>query len=129
MHEVTQTILAGDKRALGNCLQACVASIYELPMEAVPHFVQFDDWRAALNLWVKGKGGYLLMVWSDRLPNPAPVQERPLLAFGESPRGDFSHSVVWSNGILAHDPHPSRAGLSGPPYELWDILPSGDVDG
>lgn len=42
MKEVYQTIV--DKNN-GNCLQAATASLFELPLESVPHFISFgDDW-------------------------------------------------------------------------------------
>lgn len=102
----------------GNCLQAAVASIYELPIDAVPHFAQFNDWGGALRLWVDGQGGDLLL-WTADEP-----QDVPLLAFGKSPRGDFRHAVVWQAGRMIHDPHPDGTGLDGPPEEFWAVLPT-----
>jgi hypothetical protein len=100
---------------LGNCLQAAVASILERPIDAVPHFVQFRDWGAALRLYVEGEGNSLLL-WKVDEP-----QDRPLLAFGKSPRGDFRHAVVWQAGRMIHDPHPDGTGLDGRPEEFWGI--------
>lgn len=107
---------------LGNCLQACVASIHELPIEAVPHFVQFEAFGEALDLWLKGRGFDIRLRVNRGREVSTTVAGRPVLAFGKSPRGDFSHSVVFVDGQLAHDPHPSHDGLEGEPYELWDIL-------
>ncbi len=118
MIPVTQTIpYEAGSLVLGNCLQAAVASIYELPIEAVPHFVQFEDWREALALWVRGRGGSL-QLWKDDPPMGV-----VLLAFGKSPRGNFRHAVVWEDGAMTHDPHPDRTGLDGPVEEFWCVLP------
>jgi hypothetical protein len=107
---------------LGNCLQACVASIHELPIEAVPHFVQFENFGEALRLWLDGRGFALVERATLKHPDIAPWQPGvPILAFGKSPRGGWAHSVVWQDGDLLHDPHPSHDGLDGEPYELWDI--------
>ena len=108
---------------LGNCLQAAVASIYELPIEAVPHFVQFEAWGEALKLYVHGRGA-LLQLWKTNAP-----ADMTLLAFGKSPRGDFRHAVVWQGGRMIHDPHPDGTGLDGPPEEFWGITtPSEEGD-
>jgi len=29
----------------GNCLQACVASLCELPLEDIPQFITFENWK------------------------------------------------------------------------------------
>lgn len=100
----------------GNCLAAAVASIYELPIEAVPHFAQFDSkWGAALALYVESRGFALTKL------HTAPIGGEITLAFGKSPRGAFSHAVVWQNDAVLHDPHPSKAGLDGYPDEFWSI--------
>jgi len=115
---VKQTIAFDEgSQVLGNCLQAAVASIYELPIEAVPHFVQFQRWGEALKLYVEDRGAQLLL-WTRDEP-----KDRPLLAFGKSPRGDFRHAVVWQKGKMIHDPHPDGTGLDGPPDEYWSIVP------
>jgi len=115
---VKQTIpFEEGSQVLGNCLQAAVASIYELPIEAVPHFVQFQRWGEALKLYVEDRGAQLLL-WTRDEP-----RDRPLLAFGKSPRGDFRHAVVWQEGKMIHDPHPDGTGLDGPPDEYWSIVP------
>lgn len=106
----------------GNCLQAAVAAIYELPIEAVPHFVQFARWGEALRMWVEDQGAELLL-WKADEP-----QDVPLLAFGKSPRGDFRHAVVWQAGHMIHDPHPDGTGLDGPPEEFWGILPVASIE-
>jgi hypothetical protein len=110
----TQTIVVGDPSGLpGDCLRAAVASLLDLPTEAVPHFALFGrNWWNALALWCDGNG-YLL---NREQAEPS----IPCLAFGMSPR-DVYHAVVWADGECMHDPHPSRAGLSDAPGEFWAI--------
>lgn len=99
----------------GNCLQAAVASVYELPIEAVPHFIQFGDkWGAALQMYVHSTGHELLRLRYE------PTDDEVVLAFGTSPRG-VQHSVVWRAGAMIHDPHPSKSGLVGEPKSFWSI--------
>jgi len=98
----------------GNCVQATVASILEMSLDLVPHFILFDSvWGRALQMWLDEKGYDLYEVGPD-----APG---PLMAYGDSPRGDFQHSVVWQDGKLLVDPHPDQTGLVGEPHEYWRI--------
>lgn len=92
----------------GNCLQACIASLFDLPLDEVPHFIRVPDWWEALNNWLGERGLYVMDYPTDAgLPWMAGYQ----LIYGKSPRGDFNHIVVGFEGAMVHDPHPSRDGL------------------
>jgi len=118
MRPIDQTTFSSDWQAddCGNCLQACLASIFDFELSDVPHFVHlYDDWFHPLQDWLAGYGLYAMKV-----VNPHPEKdgyERLLgvkgcaLMFGKSPRGAFDHIVVSDGGKLAHDPHPTHAGL------------------
>lgn len=111
----TQTIFVNDPRGIpGDCLRTAVASLLELPTEAVPHFVLFDtpgEWFNVLTLWLRGRGLYIK-------PLPGSNVDRECLALGMSPR-DVEHVVVWGPDGLIHDPHPSRAGIE--PRQFWAL--------
>jgi hypothetical protein len=115
MRPVLQTIL-GDR---GNCTQAVLASVLELPLESVPNF--FDagptdtDWWNALYTFLAGRN---LSMWHVYYPNHEhallDLKHRPghLLVWGESPRSPTrQHYVVWRGGQMVHDPHPGCGGL------------------
>lgn len=106
MTGVTQTILYDPANEVvhGNCLQAAVASVLELPLDAVPHFSQFAWWDAAMELWARGRGLTVRKWLTETIPD-----ERCVLG-GQSERGVL-HSVVGEGGRIVWDPHPSRAGL------------------
>ncbi len=107
MKPLDQTILVGNPEGRpGNCLQACVASILELSLEEVPHFVENEEveWQHAMIQWFKEKGYSIF--GTDGLYKPTGY----CIACGLSERG-FRHAVVWKDGELIHDPHPSRAGI------------------
>lgn len=100
----------------GNCFQACVASILERALDDTPNFAEvygpyfmkgFREWAVSIGIGAVYLNG--CTVW--------PVGAHSI-ATGASPRGDFLHSVVWLNRKLAHDPHPSRAGIIGEPREF-----------
>lgn len=89
----------------GNCQQAAIASLLDLDLTEVPNFIEQPQgfWQSFWE-FMTARG----LVAID-LPG-----ERHFgcyhLAYGPSPRG-VSHAVIYRYGALAHDPHPSRAGL------------------
>jgi hypothetical protein len=112
---VDQTIMGSHRPPYGNCLQAALASLTELPLEECPHLAGREDWWEELSRWAAGAGYNLLAGVGAEAP------EGWSLAVGESPRG-FSHVCVYRDGQLAHDPHPSRAGLASV-KEYWLLWP------
>jgi hypothetical protein len=104
MRPVTQTIFHDDPDGRpGNCLQACIASLLDLPLDDVPHFLLHDDWTGALEQFLTAHGRRLHA-------QPASDHCAYGMAWGPSKRG-VRHAVVWADGRMAHDPHPSHAGL------------------
>ena len=104
MKPVTQTILHGDPDGRpGNCLQAAIASLLELPLHVVPHFVLHDDWLERMAAFCTIHGYEL----SSQAPDEYCAYG---MAWGLSERG-VRHAVCWVDGRLAFDPHTSRTGL------------------
>lgn len=115
--KVDQTILAGDPRRVGNCFAACVASYLGVPLAVVPNFVELGE---------RGEDGYALGWWWAAVGFMAahglgPVDledvdqgapDEILFVAGPSLRG-VQHQVLYLDGELWHDPHPSREGLLG----------------
>lgn len=114
-HQVTQTLLAGrDDGVPGNCVQAAVASLLGLPIEAVPHFLLWEQWNYVRASWLEERGYALTCTQTQELP--------PLgrcIAAGMSPRG-IRHVCVAEDGRIAWDPHPSGDGLVSVD-EIWFI--------
>lgn len=100
MKGVDQDILV-ENDGFGNCLQAAVASIIEVPLNAVPNFKLFGDWYDRMEEFLNEKGFEIF---------DEPMEDEYALAFGVSPRGN-KHAVVLLNDNVAHDPHPSRGGV------------------
>ena len=122
MTPVDQTI-TGDG---GNCYQAALASVLELPLADVPHFraTHPDDMHGAAARWLKGWGVRLLpMYFTDRddLARTHFDFSMYVLVAGYGPRrrADGSrrqHAVVgrtlpWGVELL-HDPHPDKTFLA-----------------
>lgn len=114
---VDQTILATDPKRVGNCVSACVATYLDVPLETVPHFVEHGSDLAGddtdPNAWWWLLVGYLAAygLWPVDLPDLAHAELGEMVfASGPSPRG-IAHQVLYRDGVLWHDPHPSRDGI------------------
>lgn len=135
MIQHTQTIFGNGEAGAtpGNCMQTAVASLLDLPLEEVPHFVALPEnqWWSAFLDWV-GKRGLRLEMYAPRFPTLAEYaggtlitgplsmvpKDKIVLALGMAERG-FEHVVLYQDGKLVHDPHPSEAGLLAEPEEVW----------
>ena len=109
----------------GDCQRAVIASLLELTIEEVPHFLEgnpdADEFFCRLQAFVNSKGYAYLTV-------PA----RTGIFFGDcvdvyheisgpSPRGNGTyHAVVGKNGQVFFDPHPSNQGLAGT-FKDWEF--------
>ncbi len=99
----------------GDCFRAVLASILERPIAEVPHFaamtkIASDFWEHVYT-WLEAQG---YQYYPGKNP-PAGALEYHALS-GPSPRtkGGF-HATVGRAGQVAHDPHPSRDGITGDP--------------
>lgn len=117
MKPVMQTFFRDEHGEPGNCVQASVASLLELPLEAVPHFfagkdetnyhegwVMFTDWFEALGIYPRE------IQVKDEGHGPHPAWTWHHLASGKSPRG-IDHMVIRSGFDIVHDPHPDGGGV------------------
>ena len=112
MKPVMQSILLDDKGPIkGDCFRACVASIMELPIDALPNFCSLPpDWWERFGQWLRERGWACVEV---QLPATFAVPFDTWVIFsGKGPRG-VMHSVVGElkygspSATLVHDPHPS----------------------
>ena len=109
MTPVDQThFWAPDGSSQGNCLQAATASILDLPLDEVPNFHDCEQgfWQGFKD-FIKSRGYVVMALRKDGWCRHSGAH---YLAYGQSPRG-VTHAVVYCRGVLAHDPHPSRAGI------------------
>jgi len=114
---ITQTILATDPKREGNCLPACVATALDIPLEKVPHFIEFGiqingegDRIAWWSIFLGFMAGHGL--WPVHLETPEQAETGEVVfVMGMSPRG-VCHQVLYRDGQLWHDPHPSKDGVT-----------------
>lgn len=121
--KVTQTILLEDELRPGNCFAAAVATALLIPLHEVPHFVEWgqflhngklkDESDADRHCWWAMFVGFVAArgLWPEEVSgtDDAELGEIVFVA-GKSPRG-VMHQVLYRNGTLWHDPHPSHDGL------------------
>ena len=87
----------------GNCLSAALASILEVPVEAVPRFVRVDG---RLLGWLADRALSASVFPAGTPPAGYSIAVGPSLRFA-----GLMHACVAYDGAVVHDPHPSREGL------------------
>lgn len=133
MKAVDQRSLWSADGTPGDCMNACIASLLELPYEAVPFFNKIQketghwfpsfyncleengfEWHGTYSLRFQNLPGHEFEDWEE-LKRRCSGVEGIYMAGGPSPRGPEvrgGHAVLVDGvGKLMHDPHPSRAGL------------------
>jgi hypothetical protein len=108
----------------GNALQACVASILDLPLAATPNFIAAsggDYWNAMLEHAATLQLSLLKVALDSLGQLPYPTSEGSLCILrGTSPRGGHGHVVVASVAadgrslVPVYDPHPNGSFLAPP---------------
>lgn len=108
MKPVWQTIFG---KGEGNCLPACIASVLELELEAVPNFCALykSYWQEELNKWLHRYGLGALTV---AFPGDSPITKGWCLAGGPCGPEGVMHSVVMKDMKMIHNPHRGWGELS-----------------
>lgn len=120
MIPVTQTRLHikdrhGNVLQKGNCFQAAVASIMELPLDEVPNFIEYsdDEWFEKFISFLDSKG----YKYNWHYANDEQEIKGYSIGSGISPRATkdcrITHAVICLDGKMIFDVHPSREGVIG----------------
>jgi hypothetical protein len=105
----------------GDCLRASLASILEVPIDEVPHFMDggpsAGDLDAAMAGWLELRGLGQVVIHAPGelaaiLKNLETVAPEAFYLLGGTSRNGLEHCVVGCGGAIAHDP--SDAGIVGP---------------
>ena len=116
MKPVNQTRL-GDCADGGNCFPACVASLFELPIEEVPDILPgSENWDLQWQAWLDK---YALTFIEAKWPQPDGYTIG-ILSVGTEEEPKF-HAVVCFAGEIVHDPDPF-ADTSKYPTEFPHII-------
>ncbi len=115
MIPVEQTILAPPD---GNCFAACVASIFEVPIEAVPSIPE-PHWWPAVEAWLAPRG--LSVLHFAVKPDDDYRPPGYAIMHTDSPGGGCLHALVAKDGVVVWNPHPLRA-LGHGPVRGWTLF-------
>lgn len=146
MIPIYQTVIDTE---IGNCFQAAVASLLELPLDEVPHFIVEPGWPLNFHHFLEERGlehsgsafsghpVYQNIILGRPFEEcgelicegPFPGLDGHFIVSGWSPRFDCFHAVVWGFDGTAHDPHPLGSGVE--PFsvnliyrpEEWPVKP------
>lgn len=110
MKPVAQTVFGSPD---GNCLAACIASILELPIEAVPVSGRAGEWPEQLTAFLGPRGFGWLWIDYRKFPHRETGEEWPFywtdslywIASGPGGRG-LPHSIVCLASKMVWNPHP-----------------------
>jgi hypothetical protein len=120
MKPVMQTLFY-DKDGVGNCFEACLASIFELDILDVPMFHE-TDWFTSFFEWIQEKGyTYYGALNAEAVKTYDKGLGGYFIVAGESPRGKHikgGHAVIFKDGQMVHDPHPDGTGILMVSYGL-----------
>ena len=116
-----QTIFSNTELGtFGNCTQACIATLLQLPLDAVPHFLVTGEtdayWTAIDNFLIE----HNLQIVDSSTPLRVILSDFDCyhLIGGPSPRGKgLFHHIVGKNGEPFFDPHPDNTMLLGTPKD------------
>lgn len=133
MKAVDQRYYRGQLRPMGDCVAACVASIFELSLDEVPHFVEImyqrqarhdvekeweQSWWGLLNRWAWDFGiGVNRLTYSqnnERISSKVPLHYHPGYWIGSVESRDPAlaemantfHAIVMQGYDVVHDPNP-----------------------
>lgn len=108
MKPVMQTRLGAD----GNCFEACIASILEIPLEEVPDLggaATPEKWATIINVWLAKRGlQYVELDYQEDGDALWRCISTYHIIIGHELRGVY-HAVVGKNGKPVHDPYPGGA--------------------
>jgi len=110
MKKIDQTKFAPE----GNCQSAVLAMLLDLPLEAIPNFFEQGktdlEWWDAYHQFLEEQGFWFVIFDGEHAEPRAKYTKGFYEVSGPSSRG-VEHAVVYKDGQLWHDPHPSREGL------------------
>lgn len=104
----------------GDCFNACLASILELPIEEIPEIypITKGDWHNQWRLWLADQGLKIdyLLVDEDEVPDGfsiASVDTSRVYPDTHRKAGEnISHAVVCLKGEVIHDPFPGGSEIT-----------------
>lgn len=128
MRKVFQTIIDKDK---GNCMQAVVASLFDLELSEVPNFIEFGTgWYKKFDSFFI-KNGYCYLSFINRRENDSVEFMKKIANYDGGINGylfgvvnsqtyeNSTHAVVIDLNLnIVHDPNPNQKALNLTPNDV-----------
>lgn len=126
MIPIMQTKFTNEDRSVrGNCMAACVASLIEVSIGEIPAWEDMGSdgsWGDSFNRFLEEHGysheGMIVQIdfsvdWWSALLEMCLGIDGYFIVGGESPRPQSTtgHAVIFKDGAMVHDPHPSGTGI------------------
>lgn len=113
----------------GNCFQACIASIFEIPISTIPHFCQeypySDEWYREFNKWLDQFGYCTMNFQPGKDENKKAWIEwleisnfYAVAGVSSTLSANVEHAVVIKGTDIVHDP----MGKNRPKFTFDDII-------
>lgn len=113
-----------NQQAADECFRACLASVLELPLSAVPHMVHQSDWPGCLNTWLARSGiGLRIVGVSDGADILDFLSDMTCIVSGDGPRGQ-KHAVLMRGRETLHDPYAEFGAISLKGAAVWLLVPT-----
>ena len=130
MTPVFQTIVDKDH---GNCMQAAIASLFDLKLEDVPNFIELEDWGLVLHHFFDDKGYDSCTVNKQRHETTEFLKSVAKFDGGVNgylyatvPSQTFEngrHAVIVDTDLnIVHDPNPNQLAMKLIPDDVLDIM-------
>lgn len=103
--------------ATGNCFEASIASLLNLPLDQVPDLAAYEDnglWADKLNEWLapKGLAYFEARIARNEIDDFFKHKDFYHIICGPTARSaKIHHAVVGRKGKMVHDPHPDGIGV------------------
>ena len=107
----------------GDCFRAAVASVLDLTLEQVPHFIRFGDyWHNSFRIFMRMMGweycGTSSTMNGEGLHMDESINENFIVTIPSRSFDGVYHSVVANHkGLVIHDPNPNKRCLGVNIYE------------
>lgn len=103
----------------GNCLTACIASLFDMNIEDVPFFIEEPDYPYNVEHFIENNGYKLegtgiLSKIKEEYKDFNGI-DGYYIAVGMGNRGVY-HCCIYKDGEMVHDPHPSNDGIQSIEY-------------
>lgn len=116
MIPMDQTLFLDENgKDIGNCYIACMASLLERPIGAIPNFVDdYEDWEwfDRCRRWCREELGMDILAIDFNASSPDFKLHGFWIAVGETEFSECNHAVIYYDDNMVHDPHPRKGGIS-----------------